>query len=57
MPQPVCRAKLLEILDALEETHRQGLAHRDIKPENLIFDSDFTLKLADFGVSTDLNGA
>ena len=54
IPLPICRAKFLEVLDALEETHSKGFAHRDIKPENFVFDSEFHLKLPDFGLSTRL---
>mmetsp|Transcript_6950 Transcript_6950/g.6123 ORF Transcript_6950/g.6123 Transcript_6950/m.6123 type:complete len:451 (+) Transcript_6950:32-1384(+) len=40
------------IIESLDYIHSQGYSHRDIKPENLLFDSEFNLKLADFGFST-----
>ena len=39
-----------QILDTLQYAHERGLVHRDIKPANLLFKSDGTLLLADFGL-------
>ena len=41
-----------KLIDALDHVHSSGIAHRDIKPENLLLDSQFTLKLGDFGFWT-----
>ncbi|KAI0076528.1 Pkinase-domain-containing protein [Panus rudis PR-1116 ss-1] len=43
----------LQLLDAVDFCHRNGIYHRDIKPENVLCNSDRTfVYLADFGLST-----
>ncbi|GLI61103.1 hypothetical protein VaNZ11_003386 [Volvox africanus] len=42
-------------LDALAYLHSHGICHRDIKPENILFNDQWVLKIADFGVSINLN--
>ena len=41
-----------QMVSALEYLHTQGVSHRDIKPENMMLDSDYNLKVADFGFSS-----
>jgi serine/threonine protein kinase len=36
--------------------HNKGFAHRDIKVESILLDSQYSLKLADFGFVAELSG-
>jgi len=40
-----------QLCGGLQHLHHHGIAHRDLKPENLLFDGNYTLKIADFGFS------
>ena len=46
---------LRQLLQALEEVHRQGLFHLDIKPANIMLRSDGHATLIDFGASKQIS--
>jgi DNA-binding NarL/FixJ family response regulator/tRNA A-37 threonylcarbamoyl transferase component Bud32 len=40
-----------ELMMALGDIHEKGILHRDLKPQNLMFRSDGTLAIVDFGIA------
>jgi len=45
---------IIQVAQGLHEAHKSGIIHRDIKPENILLTVDGTAKLADLGLSKDL---
>ena len=41
----------VQVCDALDYAHRQGVVHRDIKPENILVDASGRVKVTDFGIA------
>jgi serine/threonine protein kinase len=42
---------MVQILDAMEYAHTQGVVHRDLKPKNLMMRPDGQVQVTDFGVA------
>lgn len=52
IPEKLARTYLHQIIEVLEYLHDNRIAHRDIKLENLMLDSQFCIKLTDFGCAS-----
>ena len=48
---------VVQICEALQFAHDQGVVHRDIKPENILLDQSGRVKIADFGIAKVLHPA
>ena len=55
-PEKLARYYFKQLISALEFMHAKGYVHRDIKAENLLMDSEYNIKLADFGLSSPIGG-
>ena len=51
MPPAEARAITAAMARALGYAHRLGFVHRDVKPENILFGTEGTPQLADFGIA------
>jgi serine/threonine protein kinase/ABC-type branched-subunit amino acid transport system substrate-binding protein len=51
LPFPLLRNMILDIIKGLQFIHSAGIIHRDLKSPNLLVDKNWTIKIADFGLS------
>lgn len=51
MSEEVAVRTIRQILHGLSAVHQHGVVHRDLKPANIMFRSNDSLALADFGIS------
>ncbi|CAL9729545.1 serine/threonine-protein kinase Pkh2p [Monosporozyma unispora] len=49
--EDVVRYYSAQIIDAIGYLHSKGIIHRDMKPENILLDSEWKVKLTDFGTA------
>lgn len=51
----IVKKLIYQLLLAIDCCHSHNVIHRDIKPENLLVNSDYTMKLCDFGFARQIN--
>jgi serine/threonine protein kinase len=54
--EPIARYYFKQFMEGLDYCHNMGIAHRDLKPENILLDSQFNIKIADFGFAAPVEG-
>src|SRR6266850_4226048 len=52
-----CLRLFRELMTALGDIHEKGILHRDLKPQNLMFRSDGSLAVVDFGIAKHIDAA
>jgi serine/threonine protein kinase len=52
-----CIQLVMQVLDALDHAHENGVVHRDVKPSNVLVGRDGCAVLIDFGAAHDLGRA
>ncbi|TXT11289.1 uncharacterized protein COLE_01699 [Cutaneotrichosporon oleaginosum] len=55
LPEDEMRFYAAEMILALHQVHKLGYIHRDVKPDNFLFTHQGHIRVADFGLATDLH--
>ncbi|MFD9568488.1 serine/threonine-protein kinase [Streptomyces sp. NPDC059982] len=56
LPEAEGARLIREICEGLAHLHRSGWVHGDLKPDNVLIMADGSVRLADFGLATELTG-
>lgn len=51
LSEKLARTLFLQVVEGVQALHKKDFVHRDIKPQNIVLDSNFNLKICDFGSS------
>lgn len=54
MPEPQARRFFQQLISGIDYSHRLKIVHRDLKPENVLLDDGLNVKIADFGLSNQI---
>jgi uncharacterized RDD family membrane protein YckC len=54
LPPEQAIAKILDVIEGLQEAHRLEVIHRDVKPSNCFLEPDGRVKVGDFGLAKSL---
>src|SRR5579859_2099288 len=54
LPIEVITSLFLQLCEAVQYAHEQGLVHRDLKPSNILLQDERHVLLADFGIALDM---
>ena len=53
IPEEVATAIIIEVLEAIDYAHNEGVVHLDLKPGNIMIGDNDDIKVLDFGISAE----